>query len=150
MAGDNDPVADEPSPDDIAERDDAADETKAANEADLVDVDVDEAADGDDAEKVPTEQGARLSWSRLLVVVPPALALMLALGVGYLKWPDGTARESQRAADQSVRAASESTLAMTAGRNVRRSGREHPLARIQHSCARASSRIRSRRSPHPM
>jgi Mce-associated membrane protein len=104
MAGDNDPVADVPSPDDLAERDDAADET------DLLDVD--EAVDQDDAEEAPAEQGARFSWTRLLVVALPALALILALGVGYLKWLDGTARESRTAAEQSVRAASDSTVAV--------------------------------------
>jgi Mce-associated membrane protein len=110
MAGDNDPVADVPSPDDLAERDDAADETEAADEADLLDVD--EAVDQDDAEEAPAEQGARFSWTRLLVVALPALALILALGVGYLKWLDGTARESRTAAEQSVRAASDSTVAV--------------------------------------
>jgi Mce-associated membrane protein len=102
MAGDNDPVADVPSPDDLAERDDAADDAE----------DVDEAVDRDDAEEAPAEQGARFSWTRLLVVALPALALILALGVGYLKWLDGTARESRTAAEQSVRAASDSTVAV--------------------------------------
>ena len=111
MAGDNDTVADEPSPDELVERDDAADETEAADEAaDLLDVDA--AVAEHDAEKVPAEQGARFSWTRLLVVALPALALILALGVGYLKWLDGTARESRAAAEQSVRAASDSTVAI--------------------------------------
>jgi Mce-associated membrane protein len=110
MAGDNDPVADEPSPDDIAERVGLVDETEAADEADLLDVD--EAVAEDDAEGAPVEQGARFSWTRLLVVALPALALILALGGGYLKWLDGTARESRTAAEQSVRAASDSTVAV--------------------------------------
>jgi Mce-associated membrane protein len=111
MAGDNDTVADEPSPDEFVEHDDAADETEAADEAtNLLDVDAKE--DEDDAEKAPAEQGARFSWTRLLVAVLPALALILALGVGYLKWLDGTARESRAAAEQSVRAASDSTVAI--------------------------------------
>jgi len=55
----------------------------------------------------PAGQGAGFSWARLLVAVLPALALILALGVGYLKWLDGTARESRAAAEQSVRAASD-------------------------------------------
>jgi Mce-associated membrane protein len=110
MAGDNDTVADEPSPDELVEHDDAADETEAVDDADLPDVD--EAVAEDDAEEAPAEQGARFSWTRLLVVALPALALILALGVGYLKWLDGTARESQTAAEQSVRAASDSTVAV--------------------------------------
>ena len=110
MSGDADPVADEPSPDDLAERDGLADETEAADEAEVPDVD--EAVDEDDAEGAPAGQGAGFSWARLLVAVLPALALILALGVGYLKWLDGTARESRAAADQSVRAASDNTVAI--------------------------------------
>ena len=117
MAGDNDTVADEPSPDELVEHDDAADETEAVDETEPADeaadlLDVDAAADGGDAEKASAEQGARFSWTRLLVVALPALALILALGVGYLKWLDGTARASLTAAEQSVRAASDSTVAI--------------------------------------
>jgi Mce-associated membrane protein len=110
MSGDNDPVADEPSPDDIAERDDLADEAEAADEADLVDAN--EAPAEQDPDDASARQSARFSWARLLAAALPAVALVLALGVGYLKWVDGTARESRTAADQSVRAASESTIAI--------------------------------------
>ncbi len=114
MSGDNDSVADESSPDDLAKRDDLADAAEAADEADLLD---DEEAEeavtaGDDADEAPAETSAELSWRRLLVAVLPVLALLLALGVGYLKWLDGTARESLTAAEQSVRVASESTIAI--------------------------------------
>jgi Mce-associated membrane protein len=124
MSGDNEPVADESCPDDLAERDDLADEAEAADEADLLDADdaedTEDAADAeqkvndddDEADDAPEQQSARFSWGRLLVVAVPALALLLALGVGYLKWLDGTARESRAAADQSVRAASDSTVAI--------------------------------------
>ena len=111
MSGENEPVADESSDDDLAESDDLADAAEAADEADLLDAD-DESADieetGDD--DAPGKQGARSSWGRLLVAALPALALILALGVGYLKWLDGTARESRAAAEQSIRAASDSTI----------------------------------------
>ncbi len=66
----------------------------------------------DDVAEAPVERSSRFSWTRLLVAVLPVLALILALGVGYLKWLDGTARESRAAAEQSVRAASESTIAI--------------------------------------
>jgi Mce-associated membrane protein len=113
MSDDTDPVADESSLDDLAERDDLADEAEAADEADLLDVDETEAAEAAaDAAAAPVERGSRFSWTRLLVVGLPALALIMALGVGYLKWLDGTARESRAAADASVRAASESTIAI--------------------------------------
>ncbi|WP_077741965.1 hypothetical protein [Mycolicibacterium boenickei] len=44
--------------------------------------------------------------------VLPALALILALGAGFLKWQDGTARAVQTAGVESVRAASDSTVAI--------------------------------------
>jgi Mce-associated membrane protein len=113
MSDDADRVADESSLDDLAERDDRADEAEAADETDLLDVDETEAAEAAaDAAEAPVERGSRFSWTRLLVVGLPALALIMALGVGYLKWLDGTARESRAAAEASVRAASESTIAI--------------------------------------
>src|ERR1700748_626135 len=110
MSDDTDPVADESSLDDFAERDDLADEAEAADEADLLDLE-DAGAEDDDAE-APIERSSRLPLTRLLVAGLPVLALILALGVGYLKWLDGTARESRAAADASVKAASESTVAI--------------------------------------
>jgi Mce-associated membrane protein len=97
MSGDNDSVVDESSPDDLAERDEEAEET---------------VGESDDADEAPAEKSAQFSWRRLLVAVLPVLALLLALGVGYLKWLDGTARASLTAAEQSVRVASESTIAI--------------------------------------
>lgn len=105
MSDDTDPVADESLSDDLAERDDLADEAEAADEADLLDAD-------ETAADETSERAGRFSWTRLLAVGLAALALIIALGVGYLKWLDGTARESQAAAEASVRAASESTVAI--------------------------------------
>ena len=96
MSDDNDSVVADRSPDDLAERDYLADAADAA----------------DDADDAKAERGAEFSWGRLLLAALPALALMLALGVGYLKWLDGTARESRAAAEQSIRAASDSTIAI--------------------------------------
>jgi len=110
MSDDTDPAADESSLDDPAERDDLADEAEAADEADLLDPEEEE--DEDDVAEAPVERSSRFSWTRLLVAVLPILALILALGVGYLKWLDGTARESRAAAEQSIRAASDSTIAI--------------------------------------
>ena len=95
MSGDNDPVADDPVADDLTERDDLADEADAADEADLLDT---EETDDDEIEAAPDKGGARFSWGRLLVATLPALALILALGVGYLKWLDGSERASRLAA----------------------------------------------------
>jgi Mce-associated membrane protein len=107
MSGDVDPA------EDVAKGDDLADAAEAADEEDLLDVAEEATEDGavqqDSAEK---EQSESLSWSRLLVVALPALSLLLAAGVGYVKWLDGTERASRSAAEQSVRAASESTIAI--------------------------------------
>ena len=52
-------------------------------------------------------------WRRIVTcVLLPGVALILALGAGYLKWLDGSARESQSAAQQSVAAATDSTVAV--------------------------------------
>ena len=110
MSDGTDSVADESSVDDPAERDDLADEAEAADEADLLDPE--EVEGENDTSEAPVERSSRFSWTRLLVAGLPVLALILALGVGYLKWLDGTARESRAAAEASVRAASESTIAI--------------------------------------
>ena len=110
MSDGTDPVADESSVDDPAERDDLADEAEAADEADLLDPE--EVEGENDTSEAPVERSSRFSWTRLLVAGLPVLALILALGVGYLKWLDGTARESRAAAEASVRAASDSTIAI--------------------------------------
>jgi len=110
MSDGTDSVADESSVDDPAERDDLADEAEAADEADLLDPE--EVEGENDTSEAPVERSSRFFWTRLLVAGLPVLALILALGVGYLKWLDGTARESRAAAEASVRAASESTIAI--------------------------------------
>ncbi|BBX45360.1 hypothetical protein GCM10009641_20490 [Mycobacterium cookii] len=83
------------------------DNDPVADEADLPD-----AEEAEEADEAPAESGARSSRRGVLVAVIAALALILALGVGYLKWLDGTARASAAAADQSIRAASDSTIAI--------------------------------------
>jgi Mce-associated membrane protein len=78
------------------------DEAEAADEADLV-----------DADEAPAERGARFSWTHILAwIVLPALALLLALGDGHLKWLDGSAHASRTAAEESVKAATDSTIAI--------------------------------------
>src|ERR1700753_4443361 len=84
------PVADESSVDDPAERDDLADEAEAADEADLLDPE--EVEGENDTSEAPVERSSRFFWTRLLVAGLPGFALILALGVGYLKWLRGPAR----------------------------------------------------------
>ena len=103
MTVDIDPITDaSPTDVDIDERIDVADEAEAADEADLI-----------DAADAPAERSARFGWTRLLIYgVLPGLALILALGAGYLKWQDGSAQLSQTTAAQSVQAATDSTIAI--------------------------------------
>jgi Mce-associated membrane protein len=67
------------------------------------------AMDSDDSPRRQT--GSR--WSRVVAYgVLPALALILTLGAGYLKWREFAARDSQSARIESVHAATDSTIAM--------------------------------------
>jgi Mce-associated membrane protein len=92
-------------------RPDVCAEAEAADEADHAEA-VDEAHHAE-APELPAEPVGRFSWTRILAYgVLPGLALLLALGVGYLKWQDGSARLSQQAAAKSVQVARESTIAM--------------------------------------
>jgi Mce-associated membrane protein len=66
---------------------------------------------GPDGEPVRAER--RIDWSRMLAYgVLPALALVLALVAGFLKWQDASARSSQAARADSLAAAKDSTVAM--------------------------------------
>ena len=52
-----------------------------------------------------------ISWSRVLAYgVLPALALILALGAGFLKWQDSSVRGADEARIESVAAAKDSTI----------------------------------------
>jgi Mce-associated membrane protein len=121
MSDDKDSVSGEPSNDDLAERDELADAAEAADEDDLLEADddaagdvpdTDDSSDDDETDDASDTPRVRFGWGRLIVAALPVLALVLALGVGYLKWLDGKERESVSAAEQSVRAASESTIAI--------------------------------------
>lgn len=55
----------------------------------------------------------RMSWRRVLGYgLLPALALLLAIGAGYLKWTDSSAEVSAAARAESVQAATDATIAM--------------------------------------
>lgn len=71
-----------------------------------------------DAEPVESSEAGprRFTNRRWIKVVAhwilPGLALMIAMGAGYLKWQDSLLRGSQRSAIETVRAATDSTIAM--------------------------------------
>lgn len=72
-----------------------------------------DALDADMGEPV-ARQPSRRRWPGRVIAfwVLPVLALVLAMGAGYLKWREASIRDSQIAAEQSVRVATESTIAM--------------------------------------
>jgi Mce-associated membrane protein len=103
--------------------------TTRANEADGADIaDEAEAADiadegeAGDAEDEPlgeepaadTGHGRRgISWTRALAFgLLPAVALLLTIAAGFLKWQDSSVRDAQSARIESVRAATDSTIAL--------------------------------------
>jgi Mce-associated membrane protein len=86
--------------DDDEVHDDVADAAEAVGDEDAADAETSE------------ERSTRFAWGRAFVATLPVLALILALGVGYLKWLDGQEHESRIAAEESVKAASESTIAI--------------------------------------
>lgn len=68
-----------------------------------------ESNETDDAAALPTAK----RWSRLLgYSVLPAVALVLALVAGYLKWSDGSADDIALARTESVRVAGEDAVAL--------------------------------------
>jgi Mce-associated membrane protein len=77
-----------------------------------------EAAEGDkqtaaQAKSAKNAPRRRIAWTRVLALaVLPGLAMLLAVGAGYLKWVDGSARGSAAARDETVKVATDATIAM--------------------------------------
>ena len=65
------------------------------------------------ADEVPDSRKRMINWRRVLVYgLLPVLALLLALGAGFLKWQNSTARADDSARIESVQAAINSTIAL--------------------------------------
>jgi Mce-associated membrane protein len=74
-----------------------------------------ESADEPDVPDEPetVEPKRRIDWSRVIAFgVLPGLALLLALGAGFLKWQDSSVRDSDIARRESVQAVKDSTVAL--------------------------------------
>lgn len=98
--------ADGPADDGPADDDTAGGDT--ADEATEVESD-----DADHPEAEPDAPKRGIQWSRMVAfVLLPALALVLALGAGYLKWRDNSVRSADLAASTSVQAARDITIAL--------------------------------------
>jgi Mce-associated membrane protein len=86
-----------------------ADKTDDVDKADEPTETADEASQSAEPEKPKR----RIQWARVFAFgVLPAVALLLAMGAGYLKWMDNSVRDSERARDTSVQAAKDSTVAL--------------------------------------
>lgn len=71
--------------------------------------------EGGDGLAVTLPKGPRrqLDWMRIVTYgLLPAVALILFMGAGYLKWTDTTIRDAQTARIQSVQAARDATVAL--------------------------------------
>jgi Mce-associated membrane protein len=72
-----------------------------------------EGSEGEPADSDPVTPKRRVDWARVFAFgVIPAIALLLALGAGYLKWQDNSVRNADTAAAESVQVAKDSTIAM--------------------------------------
>lgn len=93
---------------------DEAAEVKKTEDAGEADESADKADGADEADKVDRVTSKRhIQWSRVVSFgLLPALALVLALGAGYLKWQDNPVRAGQIAAITSVQAAKDTTIAL--------------------------------------
>jgi Mce-associated membrane protein len=88
---------------------DKTDEADAVDKADEPTETADEAPESAE----PDKPKRRIQWARVFAFgVLPAVALLLALGAGYLKWMDNSVRNSETARIESMQAAKDSTIAL--------------------------------------
>ena len=86
--------------------------TDVADEVDKADEPT-ETADAASESAEPEKQKRSSQWARVVAFgVLPAVALLLALGAGYLKWMDNSVRNSETARIDSMQAAKDSTIAL--------------------------------------
>ena len=107
VAADTDtPQAEKTATEETATEVEKAESTEAADKPTET---ADEASDS----ATPEKPKRRIQWARVVAFgVLPAVALLLAMGAGYLKWMDNTVRDSALARDTSVQAAKDSTVAL--------------------------------------
>lgn len=107
--------ADETATEESVDETDEADKTDEADEGDKTDEadEPSETADEASESAEPEKPKRRIQWARVFAFgVLPAVALLLAMGAGYLKWMDNSVRNSETARIQSVQAAKDSTIAL--------------------------------------
>jgi Mce-associated membrane protein len=90
----------------------SVDKTEVSDEVDKADEPT-ETADETSESAEPKKPKRSIQWTRVFAFgVLPAVALLLALGAGYLKWMDNSVRNSETARIESVQAAKDSTIAL--------------------------------------
>jgi Mce-associated membrane protein len=66
-----------------------------------------------ESNKSPLKRVGGIAWQRIVAYsVLPGLALLLALGAGFLKWQDSSVRQTQESSLQAVKAAAAGTVAL--------------------------------------
>lgn len=94
------------------------DSTETADEATETADEATETADAASESAEPEEHKRRIQWARVFAFgVLPAVALLLALGAGYLKWTDDSARvndinSAKSPAREAMQTAKDSTMAL--------------------------------------
>ncbi|ULE35730.1 hypothetical protein K3G64_14375 [Mycobacterium sp. IDR2000157661] len=97
----------------VTEQAAAESDDDATVQADVPAAEPDDEADDDVTGAEPPAVKRRINWARVFAFgVIPAVALLLAMAAGYLKWQDNSVRNSNAAAEESVQAAKDSTVAM--------------------------------------
>jgi Mce-associated membrane protein len=111
-----DPTAKEeatvPADTDIERAEDAVDDTAAEESTETADESTETTDETSDSAE-PEKPKRRIQWARVFAWgVLPAVALLLAMGAGYLKWMDNSVRNSDVARTESMQAAKDSTIAL--------------------------------------
>jgi Mce-associated membrane protein len=91
----------------------SATETDESEDVERIVESEDESSDDAQTEGKRPARPRRIKWSRVLAFgALPALALVIAVAAGFLKWQDGWVRGSKVAGIESVAAAKDSTIAL--------------------------------------
>lgn len=106
-------VEDDTTADDTSSEETAADETATETRGRHAAQEDTETVENAAEVSEPAKPKRQPDWARVVAFgVLPALALLLAVGAGYLKFVDLALRESNTARDESVQAAKDSTIAL--------------------------------------
>jgi Mce-associated membrane protein len=90
----------------------SGDKTDEVDEVDKTDEPTQTADEASESAE-PDKPKRRIEWARVFAFgVLPAVALLLAMGAGYLKWMDNSVRNSETARIESMQAAKDSTIAL--------------------------------------